>query len=224
MHRQVATVGADTSRVAGEPQKKGPQSGPTQIVAAVVLAVGAIIAAMIISSSHEQPSRPAPTPVAQTSPATTPAAATEPVVVAPSDATASTDPSAVDPAAGPPECVARAKAVSRALRALDSRLKVGLNVGEYTSRVGDVRVEYDDQASQPGPCEEAFQDYDDAITTHTDAASDWQICIDDYPSCFVDTVGLSKSYGGVRDFRLYKRWNRADRSAAQGDAALRALQ
>lgn len=129
-------------------------------------------------------------------------------------------------AAVPPPCVPGAKEVSRSLRSLQSRLKVGLNVDRYTDRVGDTQVSYDDQNTSPGPCDEALERFASAITLHADAASEWEACIDAYPNCFVDDAGLPKSEtkgSSIRIFRLYKYWDRAEREARRGDDALSRL-
>ena len=125
----------------------------------------------------------------------------------------------------PPACIADAEAVGRKLRELNSRIDVGVNVGEYANRVGDARVAYDERASKSGPCQEVFTHYDLAILEHTLTAAEWQSCIQaTEPSCNVNTVATGfKSTRYLRIYRIDKAWARADRERRRGDAALRDL-
>ena len=72
-----------------------------------------------------------------------------------------------------PACVRALQVPARELGSLHSRLKVGLNVGDYTTRVGDVRVAYDEVVPHVGPCDAASRHIDTAITLHSDAAAAW---------------------------------------------------
>lgn len=124
-----------------------------------------------------------------------------------------------------PACVSEVESVSRSLRNLDSRLKVGLNVGEYTQLVGDAQVALDSIGAESRACQEALDHFGASIQTHREAALDWEWCIDEYPRCFVDDVGLDEKSeeGGVRIFPLYKAWERAGRETRRGDASLGVL-
>lgn len=123
-----------------------------------------------------------------------------------------------------PACVSEVEEVSDSVREIGSRLKVGLNVGEYTELVGDAQVALDSIRAAPGACEEALDHFDAAVLIHNEAATDWELCIEDYPRCYVLTVPVEDQYEGIRLFRLYKSWERAERETRRGDASLRALE
>jgi hypothetical protein len=124
----------------------------------------------------------------------------------------------------PPACVASVRKVSRRLHRVESRLQVGLNVGEYTDLVGEARVAYDAANPDAAECNAAMQHFDMAILVHTTAATGWQLCINEYPHCFVDSVGLhDHHYYSLRVFKLYKHWERAEREIERGDDALNAV-
>jgi hypothetical protein len=121
-----------------------------------------------------------------------------------------------------PDCLADTEAVSSSLQKVSSRVDVGVNVDKFTELVGDAQFAYDDVQDATGACADVLRHYERALQIHSDAASEWEYCIDDYPRCFVDTVGLD-STAGVRSFHLAKRWARADVEARRGDAALAEL-
>jgi hypothetical protein len=119
-------------------------------------------------------------------------------------------------------CAADVDEIYRSLRALHSRIAVGVNVGEYTRLVGDAQVAFDTLETPPGPCGSALQHFEAAIGIHGDAASEWDFCIEEYPGCYVDSLGVpdKSGAGGVRIFRLYRRWERAEQEMKDGKAAL----
>lgn len=129
------------------------------------------------------------------------------------------------PTAVPPECLDSASDALDELRSLGSRLKVGLNVGSYTDRVGDLQVAVDDATDQDdGACSDAIDLIGQATDIHSAAASEWENCIDEYPHCFVDSVGIGeKSTSTLRVFRLGVRWERADRVVRGAARAVDAL-
>jgi hypothetical protein len=131
-------------------------------------------------------------------------------------------PSAASPEPASDPCVADVNEVYRSLRALHSRTVVGVNIGEYRQLVGDAQVSLDAVEATPGPCESALQHFDTAVGMHAATAVSWDLCIEEYPDCFVDDTGLAKKseLGGARLFRLYKRWNEAEREVEAGKAAL----
>jgi hypothetical protein len=143
----------------------------------------------------------------------------------PSPSSAAETPDNRPAAAQPPDCLSATQEISDSLRTLTSRLEVGVNVGEYTALVGDARVTFDAVDTESPACDEALDHFDMAILTHTDAAAEWELCIEaTNPACFVDNVGLGeKSTEYLRVFRLHRIWARAEAQARRGDAALETL-
>lgn len=91
-------------------------------------------------------------------------------------------------------CVDTTKPLVSALKNLNSRLDVGLNYNEYTNKVGDVKVAYDnaDFANMKGvralPClKDVAVPAEKAFNQHAKAASAWSNCFDDV-NCSNDDV------------------------------------
>ena len=91
------------------------------------------------------------------------------------------------------DCVGRLQPLYDALRDLDSRLAVGLVRNDYGTRLGDIRVVYDD-AVREGPfsgdgCFAAVQKLEGAFNEFISANNRWGDCISD-TGCDVDTDAL----------------------------------
>jgi hypothetical protein len=102
------------------------------------------------------------------------------------------------------------------LHDLDSRLDIGLNYDEYTDKVGDVRVAYDQVTPRLGsqtecitavgiPAEAAFNQY-------VKASNIWGDCFDDI-DCETDAI----------EPELHKHWSKASNAIHSADGGLSAL-
>lgn len=98
------------------------------------------------------------------------------------------------------------------LEELDSRLSVGLSYDEYTTQLGDVRVEYD-QTDFAGSGDlrclrQVGVKLEKAMNTYAAAANAWRACIDDY-ACENDSVQPE----------LQRKWGKATTLIEQAAAA-----
>jgi hypothetical protein len=105
-------------------------------------------------------------------------------------------------------CLSELDGLLSALQELDSRLGVGLSYSDYSERVGDVRVAYDQVnfgALELSCVTGAGSPLEDALNEHASAQNVWGDCIEDF-DC--DTDGI--------DPELQEHWS--DASSAVSDA------
>jgi hypothetical protein len=113
------------------------------------------------------------------------------------------------------ECEAALGGLLDTLHEIDSRLGVGIQVEDYTQRVGDARVEYDQV-----PFRQTDQDCvlevgvpaEDAINLYIQAGNIWNNCIQNF-GCSLDEV----------EPKMQRKWSQATRELREADQALRAL-
>lgn len=116
------------------------------------------------------------------------------------------------------ECVEIWGAFRSELEELDSRLSVGLNIGDYTTAIGDARVEYDkatggDLGSQK--CLDSARRLENAYNAYVRGSTKWQKCIDDY-NCDFNDSDLGR--GAQQD------WVRASTALTNSHQALERMQ
>jgi hypothetical protein len=159
----------------------------------VVAGVGAAIALFVVGGSDDDgdSSQPADSP------------------------TTTTDEAAAEARASYAKCKRQIGPLLDRLHELDSRLDVGLNYDEYTTQVGDVRVEYDtavDGIDDPLCLTAAGIPAETALNQYAKAANRWGECFDDL-DCDTDTVEPT----------LRKYWDRASRAIETADEGLESL-
>jgi hypothetical protein len=88
------------------------------------------------------------------------------------------------------KCKRQTAPLMQRLHELDSRLGVGLNYDEYTNKVGDVRVAYDQTTSAIGGPEclsGVGLPAEDALNEYVKASNTWGDCVDDI-NCDNDSI------------------------------------
>lgn len=92
------------------------------------------------------------------------------------------------------QCVSATEELHEALRQVDSRLNVGLNVGELSDRLGDVSVAYDslDFEAMEAKCTlNVGIALEDALNQYIKSLNRWERCVDDF-GCSVEGAVLKK--------------------------------
>lgn len=87
------------------------------------------------------------------------------------------------------KCERDLKPLREALEELDSRLDIGLDIGEHSDRVADVKVVYDrlNPRSLDRKCIiKSGAQLEKALQAYIDANNIWQDCFDDYDCTFED--------------------------------------
>jgi hypothetical protein len=109
-------------------------------------------------------------------------------------------------------CADNFEALQSELEELNSRLTVGLNFDEYTNKLGDVRVEYDQVDFAAGGDLRCLRQVgvklEKAMNQYVQAAKTWNECITDY-ACDNESIQPE----------LQSKWARAGRLIAQAAAA-----
>jgi hypothetical protein len=109
-------------------------------------------------------------------------------------------------------CAKNFEGLQGKLEELNSRLAVGLSYDEYTTKLGDVRVEYDQTdfaASGDLRClQRVGVKLEKAMNAYAQAANTWRECIEDY-ACENDSIQPD----------LQARWEKAGRLIEQAAAA-----
>lgn len=110
------------------------------------------------------------------------------------------------------KCQAQIGSLQRELKAIDSRLDVGMTQSDYNTALGDVSIAYDDlSVGKLDPdCLGVAVQLESAFNRYIEANDEWSDCIDDL-YCDLDADVLP----GLRDH-----WNAANRLIAKSERQL----
>lgn len=106
------------------------------------------------------------------------------------------------------DCRERTQPVMEAVQELNSRLDIGMNQDDYSSKVGDVKVAFDRVSSEEvsAECRKAISELGRAVEAYAEASAEWNDCI-------------TSSYCSEPD--LQPHWDRAASRVERASALMR---